>query len=94
MDSASSYTPIDCDLHDYIEIACLHRYEVRIRLRDGAEFVGTAKTTQAKNGVEKLVLFSAGSSHAIRLDHLAHLLVLSPNSTFRDVSFVGPVEPS
>ncbi|MFU5691769.1 Rho-binding antiterminator, partial [Pseudomonas aeruginosa] len=30
-----SYHPIACDLHDYLEIACLYRYRLLLELEDG-----------------------------------------------------------
>lgn len=35
MYSTEKYHPVDCDLHDYLEIACLYRYMLRIVLTDG-----------------------------------------------------------
>ena len=33
-----SYRPIACDLHDYLEIACLYRYRLLLELEDGVRF--------------------------------------------------------
>ncbi|MEI4784869.1 SPOR domain-containing protein, partial [Pseudomonas aeruginosa] len=32
------YHPIACDLHDYLEIACLYRYRLLLELEDGVRF--------------------------------------------------------
>ena len=32
----NDYQPLACDLYDYLEIACLHRYRLDIELVDGA----------------------------------------------------------
>jgi Rho-binding antiterminator len=31
-----SYRPLACALHDYLEIACLHHYRLRIELDDSS----------------------------------------------------------
>ena len=36
---------LSCEQQDYIEIACLYRYRVRIRLADGNKLVGQAIDT-------------------------------------------------
>ncbi len=41
----SSNNTIACDLYDFIEIACLHAYTLKMILHDGSELVGLAKTT-------------------------------------------------
>lgn len=35
MCAAEKYHPVDCDLHDYLEIACLYHYLLRIELTTG-----------------------------------------------------------
>ena len=35
MTSGDKYEPIDCNAFDYVELACLYRYPVRLYLRDG-----------------------------------------------------------
>ncbi|OZB19721.1 MAG: transcriptional antiterminator [Pseudomonas sp. 34-62-33] len=30
------YQPLACDLYDYLEIACMHRYQLAIELVDGS----------------------------------------------------------
>mgnify|MGYP000812055152 FL=1 len=35
MNATGKYHPIDCDLHDYLEVACLYHYWLRIELTDG-----------------------------------------------------------
>ena len=38
-----SYHPIACDLHDYLEIACLYRYRLLLELEDGVRFEAEAR---------------------------------------------------
>lgn len=45
MKTTEEYHPIDCDLHDYLEIACMYHYWLRIELTDGTCFDAKALTT-------------------------------------------------
>jgi Rho-binding antiterminator len=45
MNTTEEYHPIDCDLHDYLEIACMYHYWLRIELTDGTCFDAKALTT-------------------------------------------------
>ncbi len=49
------YTPIQCQLYDYIEIACLRHYTLLIKLLDGSEILGKAETTKIENKQEFLI---------------------------------------
>ncbi|MCH4234021.1 MAG: Rho-binding antiterminator, partial [Serratia liquefaciens] len=42
----TAYRPIDCELHDYLEIACLYGYRLNVELVNGQCFQATALTTQ------------------------------------------------
>ena len=66
-----SYRALDCDLHDYLEIACLYRYWLHIELLDGAPFEAEAVTTETTPDKEEfLVVQVEGARHRIRQDRL------------------------
>ena len=50
------YTPIRCDLYDYIEIACLRHYTLTIKLLDGEKIQGKAETTKIEDKQEFLIV--------------------------------------
>ena len=54
--NSSSYTPIQCQIYDYIEIACMHHYQLDIELNIGEVVRGKAKTTQIINKQEFIVI--------------------------------------
>lgn len=87
MTKQEPYEPIDCNLYDYLEIACLHRYEVALQLRDGSEVQGLARTTKTQKDGEYLVL---GENTELRLDQILHLAVLSEPRSFDSVTFGQP----
>ena len=81
------YKPIDCGLYDYLEIACLHAYDLELTLRDGSSITGKAVTTRIEQSCEYLVVQSDGYAEPIRLDSIASLQVLSRPRQFDNVSF-------
>ncbi|MBK6618807.1 MAG: Rho-binding antiterminator [Nitrosomonas sp.] len=79
---------ISCELHDYIEVVCMYRYQIRLVLKDDSTIEGKARdilTTPDKK--EFLLLEADGGSQQIELTKLRKLEVLSPNPQFREVVF-------
>ena len=78
-----SYIPIQCSNHDYIEIACLHHYELNIELTSGEWIRGVANTTQTNATKEEyLILRIKGVKHAIRLDLIRSITPIDKNAVF------------
>ena len=84
MSKQEPYKPIDCNLYDYLEIACLHRYEVKLQLRDGSVVHGFARTTKTQKDGEYLMV---DESTELRLDQISQLEVLSEPRSFDSVTF-------
>jgi len=85
-----SYQPIACDLHDYLEIACLHHYRLRIELVDGDELEAEALTTQTLASKEEfLILRTASGERRLRLDQLLAITPLDAGASFGRV-LLGP----
>jgi len=79
---------IACDLHDYLEIACLFAYQVRITLVTGETFTGVAKTTRVENKKELLVLAVDNAQlQKIETPKLKTMEVLTPNAKFTRIEF-------
>lgn len=84
----SLYQPVDCDLHDYLEIACMHHYQLKIELNDGQSFVATAMTTRTTSGKEEfLVLKTESRQFEIRLDNLRTITPVDKNARFGCIKF-------
>lgn len=77
---------IACDLHDYIEIACLYGYQVRLTLKDKRIVEGRALNIVTEEKREFLLL-DQNSIGKIALDQLAKLQVLTPQARFTEVIF-------
>jgi Rho-binding antiterminator len=87
----NAYQPMNCDLHDYLEIACLRGYRLDIELIDGARLVAKALTTRTSSDKEEfLSLETADGQREVRLDQLLAVTPLDENAQFGRVVFVGP----
>lgn len=84
---------LSCDLHDYLEIACLYQYQVTLVLTSGEEFMGTPKTTIIKSlGSVKhemlVVCCENGEIKEFDLLTLKSMHVHTKHAKFTDVRFV------
>ncbi|MGG2398034.1 Rho-binding antiterminator [Pseudomonas sp. SH1-B] len=84
------YQPLNCDLHDYLEIACMHRYDLHIELLDGPSFAARALTTRTASSKEEfLVLHSDNGQFEVRLDQLLAITPLGANASFGRIELAG-----
>ncbi len=77
---------ISCDCHDYIEIACLYGYQVRLKLKNGQQLEGKAMDIIRVDKREYLVIQSDNQC-SIDLTQLLKLQVLTAHAKFSEVSF-------
>jgi Rho-binding antiterminator len=67
----NTYQPMNCDLYDYLEIACMRGYELDIEMKDGTRLIAKALTTRTSSDKEEfLCLETAEGPQEIRLDQL------------------------
>ena len=87
----STYKPLHCDLHDYLEIACLCGYRLDIELTNGQRLTARAITTRtASTWEEFLEVETTDGRLEIRLDQLLAITPLDNNARFgRVVLTVG-----
>ncbi|USH05070.1 Rho-binding antiterminator [Grimontia kaedaensis] len=79
---------IKCDVHDYVEIACMFHYPVRLEFHTGDHKEGIAKDT-ARN-IEKeecIVLDVEGEDVLVVLDKVGSMKALVDNPHFSEVAF-------
>ncbi|WP_367382761.1 Rho-binding antiterminator [Stenotrophomonas cyclobalanopsidis] len=87
----TDYHPIECDLHDMLEIACLHRALLQVELRDGSHFVARARTTVSTADKEEfLVLDADEGERRIRLDQLHAVATLGADGQPGARTLLGP----
>lgn len=78
---------ISCNLHDYVEIVCLYRYQVKLTLRDLQTIEGTAVDIRNNADKSEYLLVDTGHMQQIELNQLKKLQVLTPNARFTEVVF-------
>lgn len=92
----SGYQPLDCDLHDYLEIACLKGYQLNMVLTDGATFVAKALTTKTEANKEEFLVVETSSEEGgvnrceIRLDRIRRIAPVDSHADFGVVDFTTP----
>lgn len=77
--------PISCELFDYIEIACMHRLELKVYFKEAKPVQGNAITTKVDAGKEILVLRSEGKNVSVMLDSVKELKAITPNPYFENI---------
>jgi Rho-binding antiterminator len=86
---------ISCDNYDYIEIACLYAYELKLQLVSDETLFGRAVTTGIDENKQEFMLIECHPENEkkpakdleVPLNQLKSLHVLSPNARFQEVIF-------
>jgi len=79
---------ISCTDYDYIEIACMYRYPIRLTLRSGSIVEGIALDTQRNEDKEECMkIDSDGSEKLVVLADISIIEVRLENPHFTKVSF-------
>ena len=74
---------IKCDIHDYVEIACIYRFEVEIFMLDNKRVRGYAKTIKLnEERRECLLLITSNSEKMIILSEVKYMRSLTNNPHF------------
>ena len=83
-----SQCSISCELHDYLEIACMYGYRVRLTIKNHQTIEGKAvDTVTTAEKREYLVIDNGYDKHEVELNQLVKMEVLTPNAKFKKVSF-------
>ncbi len=75
---------IACELHDYLEVACVYRYHIRLKLKNSQVIEGQAQDIINDNGHEYLAL---ADGTRVELTTLKQMTVQSANAQFNIVDF-------
>ena len=78
--------PISCDLHDYLEIACMYHYQVKIELNDNRSLEGKAIDIVTSGGREYFIIEN-DQKHQIELNRLVKLKPITINAIFGEIHF-------
>ena len=83
-----SQCSISCELHDYLEIACMYGYRVKLTIKNHQTIEGKAvDTVTTAEKREYLVIDNGHEKHEVELNQLVKMEVLTPNAKFKKVSF-------
>ena len=86
-ENGTNYSPIQCQIYDYIEIACMRHYQLDIELTSGETITGKAITTKIKNKQEFIVIETENEEkQEIRLDLVNSIEPLNENAEFGRVA--------
>ncbi len=84
----SETSAINCELYDYVELACLYQHSVRVRTTDGQALTGTAMDARSDGlGNEFLVLRAPDRTLLIRLDAVTTMETLTEGARLGEVRF-------
>jgi len=84
------YQPLNCDLYDYLEIACLRGYRLEIELIDGGRLQAKALTTRTASSKEEFFCVETDEGpQEIRMDRLLAITPLQGNAEFGRVVLAG-----
>jgi len=79
---------LSCELHDYIEIACLYGFEIKLELRNDDIIRGIAKTTETSpDKREWLVLVIESQNQKFDLSDILSMEAITINNHFNKVLF-------
>ncbi|NGN98305.1 transcriptional antiterminator [Grimontia sp. S25] len=79
---------IKCAEYDYVEIACLYHYPVRLKMKDGGVNEGIAKDTARNIQKEEcMVLDVDGEEVLVVLDNVTSMKALVDNPHFCEITF-------
>lgn len=78
---------ISCELHDFVEVACMYGYQLKLVLKNNQIVEG--KAIDIVNSPEKreCLVIDSDSRQQIELTQLAKMQVLTPNAKFSEVVF-------
>lgn len=81
-------TCISCDLHDYVEVACMRNYRVELVLKGGEVLEGKAlDVIPSLEKREFLVIDNGGQKQEVELTQLHKMIALTPHASFNEVEF-------
>lgn len=78
---------ISCELHDFVEVACMYGYRLRLILKNNQVIEGKAIDIVNSPERHECLVIDSDSQQQIELTQLAKMEVLTPNARFSEVVF-------
>lgn len=81
---------ISCELNDFLEIACLYGYRVKLTLKDQKIIEGKALDVLTTTEKREYLMIDNGLEHQnIESNQLSKMQVLTANALFKEVFFTN-----
>ena len=84
----SDYKMIPCEHYDYLELACLRGYQLKIELIDGTQCQGQAITTQTRADKTEWLVIQQQNKQSLRLVHIVAITPVDVHAEFGRVLIV------
>jgi len=79
---------LSCALHDYVEIACLYQFEIKLELRNNKSVQGIAETTETTgNKREWLIIVVNNQTQKYDLTEIISMEAITVNKHFDKIVF-------
>lgn len=79
---------ISCAVHDYVEIACMYRFTVKLTLKNGQTIEGKAVQTVINESKEECVVLDIETGNKeIVLEQLVSMEAVTKNPHFEKIDF-------
>jgi len=79
---------VSCSEHDYIEVACLYRYPVKLTMKAGEPVTGIALDTARNEAREECIKINADETEVlVELNGIAKIEALVENKYFTEIVF-------
>lgn len=79
---------ISCNEHDYVEIACMYQYPIKVTMKTGGVIECKALDTQYNSAREECIKVDvAGIENEVIINNVAKIEVCIENPHFQEISF-------
>lgn len=79
---------ISCEQHDYVEIACMYNYVIRITLKSGKRIEGVALDVKRNESRQECLKIKVNNIECLfELDSVSTMEAVADNPHFKVVSF-------
>ena len=78
---------ISCELHDFVEVACMYGYQLRLILKNDQVVEGKAIDIVQSDDKREFLVVDSGSKQHIDLMELSKMQVLTPHAKFSEIDF-------
>lgn len=79
--------PIACELHDYVEIACMYGYRLKLTLTENRSLEGKAVDVVTDPDKREFLVIDNGERRKIDLAEIVEMETRTPGAKFQKVCF-------